>query len=145
MNWLFLLLSIIGGAGLAFQAGVNGQLGRRMGTLEAAFLAYAVGALALLLFTILVGNGDLSSALSFSKWKLFVGVFGALYIFVMVLSVPKIGAASAIIAAIVGQVIIGMVLDHFGLFGARMIPIDLSRVLGVILLFIALVLFYKEV
>lgn len=144
MNWFFLLLSIIGGAGLAFQAGVNGQLGRKIGTLETAFLAYAIGTFALLLFMTLMGKGSLSAVVSFSKWKLFIGVLGALYIFIMVLSVPKIGTASAIIAAIVGQVIVSMLLDHFGLFGARVVPINLSRVIGVILLLVSLILFYKS-
>jgi transporter family-2 protein len=144
MNWIFLLLSVLGGAGLAFQAGVNGQLGRKIGTLETAFLAYAVGTLTLLCFMLFFGKGNIAAVFSFPKWKWFIGVFGALYIFIMVLSVPKIGTASAIIAAIIGQVIVSMIVDHFGLFGGRMIPINLFRVSGVILMFISLILFYKN-
>lgn len=143
MNGFFLLLSVIGGAGLAVQAGINGSLGKKIGALEASFLAYAVGTLALLCFTFFFGKGDLSAVLFVSKWKWFIGILGALYIFVMVLSVPKIGTASAIIAAIVGQVMIGMIMDHFGL-GGQTISINWFRILGVILMFFALILFYKN-
>ncbi|SDC47877.1 transporter family-2 protein [Melghirimyces thermohalophilus] len=143
MNWFFLLLSVLGGAGLAFQAAINGPLGKKIGTLEVSFLAYAVGTLALLCFTIFFGKGNLSAVLSVSKWKWFIGIFGAMYIFVMVLSVPRIGTASAIIAAIVGQVIISMIMDHFGL-GGQTIPINWFRIMGVILMFFALILFYKH-
>ncbi len=30
MNWFFLLLSVLGGAGLAFQAAINGPLGKKL-------------------------------------------------------------------------------------------------------------------
>ncbi|OYD08778.1 DMT family transporter [Paludifilum halophilum] len=143
MNWFFFLLSVLGGAGLAFQAAINGPLGRKIGTLEASFLAYAVGTLTLLCFTFFFGKGSLSGVLSVSKWKWFIGVFGALYIFIMVLSVPKIGTASAIIAAILGQLIISMVMDHFGL-GGQTIPINWSRISGIVLMFLALILFYEH-
>lgn len=143
-NWLFLLLSIAGGAGLAFQAGVNSQLGKKIGTIEIAFLAYSVGAAALLLLMIFLGKGDLSAISSFPKWKLFVGVLGASYIFITILCIPKIGTASTIVAAMVGQVIIGLIIDHFGLFGAQENPITLSRSMGFILLLVSLFLLFLK-
>ncbi|WP_257347992.1 DMT family transporter [Pseudalkalibacillus decolorationis] len=144
MNWFFLLLSIIGGAGLAFQAGVNGELGKRMGTIEAAFVAYSVGTLALLLGTIFFGKGSLGALFSFHTWKWFIGVLGALYIFIMVVTIPRVGAATAIIAAILGQLVIGMIIDHFGLFGGKTLPINFDRIAGVVLMVISLFLFFKK-
>lgn len=142
-HWFFLLLSIIGGAGLAFQAGVNGELGKKIGTIEVGFLAYSVGTAALLLFTIFSGKGDPSAIFSFPKWKLFVGVLGALYIFITILSIPKIGAAPTIVAAIVGQVIMSLIIDHFGLFGTEEHPINFSRASGFFLLLFSLFLIFK--
>ncbi|SFF05416.1 DMT family transporter [Alteribacillus iranensis] len=143
MKILFMILSLIGGAALAFQAGVNGEIGKRIGTIEASFLAYAMGTVALFLFSLTLGKGDMSQVWSLPKWQMFIGVLGASYIFIMVLSVPQIGAGTAFVAAILGQVIIGMVLDHFGLFGAKLIPISMERIVGVILMGISLFLFYK--
>lgn len=143
MKWLFILLSIIGGAALAFQAGVNGEIGKRIGTIETSFMAYAMGAVALFLFSLFIGKGDFSEVWSLPKWKMFIGVLGASYIFIMVLAVPQIGAGTALVAAILGQVVIGMVLDHFGMFGAKMIPISFERIVGVVLIGVSLYLFYR--
>jgi bacterial/archaeal transporter family-2 protein len=62
----------------------------------------------------------------------------------MVVTIPKIGAANAIIAAILGQLIIGMIIDHFGLFGVKILPINLYRIIGIILMVISLLLFFKK-
>jgi bacterial/archaeal transporter family-2 protein len=144
MSWLYLLLSIIGGAVLALQAGVNGELGKRIGAIEAAFVAYSAGTLALLLGTLVFGKGSVAALFSLQSWKWFIGILGALYIFIMVVTIPKIGAANAIIAAILGQLIIGMIIDHFGLFGVKILPINLYRIIGIILMVISLLLFFKK-
>ncbi|MFB5661165.1 DMT family transporter [Alteribacillus sp. HJP-4] len=143
MNLFFLLFSLVGGAALAFQAGVNGEIGKKVGTVEASFLAYGTGTVVLFIFVLFLGKGDLSAALSLSWWKLFIGTLGASYIFIMVWSVPNIGAGSALIAAILGQVIIGMILDHFGMFGSVSYPITIRRLCGVVFMGLSLLLFYK--
>ncbi|QQK75413.1 DMT family transporter [Salicibibacter cibarius] len=143
MTWLFVLFTVLGGAALALQAGINAQIGKQIGTIEASFLAYGVGTIALLVATFVVGKGDFAQISTLPKWNLFIGVLGALYIFIMVLSVPEVGAGTAMIAAILGQVIIGMVLDHFGMFGVEVMPINFQRIAGVLLMGVALYLFYK--
>lgn len=62
----------------------------------------------------------------------------------MVLVVPELGAASAIITIIVGQLLATSVIDHFGLIGAKQIPMDWQRVVGLVLMAVAIVLFNKR-
>ena len=57
-------------------------------------------------------------------------------IIVAILIVPRIGTASAMAAAIAGQLIAGLLLDQFGFFGFRTIAMDGKRALGVALLMI---------
>lgn len=144
MEWIYLILSFIGGVGLAFQSSVNAELGKKMGTLEVALIAYIVGTLVLFVMTMCFGKGDFTAGLTFPKWKLFVGVMGALFIFIMVSSIPKIGVAPAVSAAIVGQMILGTVMDHFGLFGSPTIPINPYRIAGLVFMFLSMFLFYKR-
>ncbi|MEN6412952.1 MAG: DMT family transporter [Veillonellales bacterium] len=144
MNWIYLLISFFGGVGLAFQASVNGELGQKIGTFETSLIGYTVGAVMLLCITLLFGHGNILMAANVTKWKLFVGVLGAMYMFIMVLSVPKIGAASAIIAGIMGQLVLGMISDHFGLFGSPVIHFSGYRMAGIVLMFVATLLFYKR-
>lgn len=44
--------------------------------------------------------------------------------------IPRIGVATALIILLAGQIFIGSILDHFGLLGAAVRPLDLTRVLG---------------
>ncbi|GED18051.1 hypothetical protein AM501_08480 [Aneurinibacillus migulanus] len=144
MNWLFVGFSIIAGALMSMQAGVNGALGKRVGTVEGAFISFAVGTLALLLLAIFMGKGNILSVFSVPKWQLIGGLLGALYIFIMVLAVPKIGVGSAVVAVIAGQMLTSTFIDHFNIFGGRQILIDWKRVVALILLAFALYLFNKK-
>ncbi|MMZ52247.1 hypothetical protein D1872_140050 [compost metagenome] len=129
---------------MSMQAGVNGALGKRVGTVEGAFISFAVGTLALLLLAIFMGKGNILSVFSVPKWQLIGGLLGALYIFIMVLAVPKIGVGSAVVAVIAGQMLTSTFIDHFNIFGGRQILIDWKRVVALILLAFALYLFNKK-
>lgn len=129
---------------MSMQAGVNGALGKRVGTVEGAFISFAVGTLALLLLVIFMGKGNILSVFSVPKWQLIGGLLGALYIFIMVLAVPKIGVGSAVVAVIAGQMLASTFIDHFNVFGGRQILIDWKRVVALILLAFALYLFNKK-
>jgi transporter family-2 protein len=47
-------------------------------------------------------------------------------------------------ALIVSQLATGLVFDHFGLFGMRQIPFDVSRVAGVVLLMVGVALIFRR-
>lgn len=141
MAWFFMVLSFAGGAALAFQAGVNGEIGAKMGSLPAALIAYAVGTVCLLVSTLVQGGLPLSFP-SLSLWKWTAGGLGAFYIVCIILAVPRVGASAAITAGIAGQLVLGLLLDHFGAFGTPEIPIDTSRLIAVGLIGIALYLLY---
>jgi transporter family-2 protein len=51
-----------------------------------------------------------------------------------VVTTPVLGAALMLASSIVGQLGAALVIDHFGLFGATVVPISTTRVLGVLLL-----------
>jgi transporter family-2 protein len=144
MKWIWLLLAVLAGMAVGTQAGINGALGKKVGTLEGALISFGIGTVSLLLLAIFFGKGNILSAVSVPKWQLTGGLLGAFYVFVMVLIVPQIGAASAIIAIIVGQLLITSAIDHFGWIGAKQIPLDWRRIIGLVLMAAALLLFHKR-
>lgn len=144
MNWMMMLVVLLGGAATAVQAGVNGALGRKVGTIEGAFTSFLIGTVALFLIMMFVGKGNVLQIVSLPKWQLTGGLLGALYIIGMVFAVPKIGVASSMVAVIAGQLLTSTILDHFGVMSGKPIPIDWQRVLGIVLLAAALFLFYKK-
>ncbi|WP_286883865.1 DMT family transporter [Aneurinibacillus sp. UBA3580] len=144
MNWLFVVFTVIAGAVLSVQAGVNGALGKKVGTIEGSFISFTVGTLVLFLLTIFMGKGNILAAFSVPKWQLIGGLLGAIYVFVMILAVPKIGVGSSLIAVIAGQMLASTLIDHFNVFGGKQILIDWKRIVALILLAFALYLFNKR-
>jgi transporter family-2 protein len=45
--------------------------------------------------------------------------------------IPRIGVASSVITIVTGQIIVGSVLDHFGMLGASVRVFDPTRLLGI--------------
>jgi transporter family-2 protein len=144
VNWLFVVFTVIAGAVLSVQAGVNGALGKKVGTIEGSFISFTVGTLVLFLLTIFMGKGNILAAFSVPKWQLIGGLLGAIYVFVMILAVPKIGVGSSLIAVIAGQMLASTLIDHFNVFGGKQILIDWKRIVALILLAFALYLFNKR-
>lgn len=62
------------------------------------------------------------------------GLFGAIFIAVVILMMPKLGAAYVICLIVVGQMVGSLLFDHFGILGLQQQPITLVRALGGVLL-----------
>lgn len=144
MNGNILLLVLLAGTATAVQAGVNGELGKKTGIIEAAFVSFAVGTIFLFLLLILTRKGNVLAALEVPKWQLTGGLLGAIYILIMVIAVPRVGIAAALITLIVGQLSASTLIDHFGFIGDRHIPLDFKRVGALLLMGISVWLFYKR-
>ena len=67
-------------------------------------------------------------------WLFTAGAMGGALVFGIAWAMPKLGAGTAFVLLIAGQVISGMVFSHFGLLGSPVEPISMIKVIGVILL-----------
>jgi bacterial/archaeal transporter family-2 protein len=67
-------------------------------------------------------------------WLLTAGVMGGLLVFGIAWAMPQLGASTAFVIMIAGQIISGMVFSHFGLLGSPVEPISLVKVGGALLL-----------
>jgi bacterial/archaeal transporter family-2 protein len=68
------------------------------------------------------------------------GLFGATYIALSILLLPKLGAATTIALMVAGQMVGSLVFDHFGLLGVPVHPVSMVRLAGAALLFIGVIL-----
>lgn len=144
MKLLYPLLAVLGGIVVAMQVQVNGGLGRKAGVIEASFISFLIGTIALFFTVLFFGKGDLLAIFTVPKWQLIGGLLGSIYVLVAVLVTPKIGVASTLVAVVFGQILMGAIIDHFGLFGGERIPMDLKKTAAIILLFASLYLFNHE-
>ncbi|MBX9852563.1 MAG: DMT family transporter [Cytophagaceae bacterium] len=144
MNWLILILVLIAGAATSIQAGVNGELGKKVGVTEGAFVSFLVGTIFLSLLMLFMRKGNISEVWGLPKWQLAGGLLGAIYILIMVIAVPRVGIAAALITLIVGQLTCSTIIDHFGFITGRAIPIDWKKITALMLMAVAVFIYYKK-
>jgi len=143
MNWFALIITACAGAVLPIQGAINARLGRGLANPVLATLSsFITGTIALLLYVIIVRSA-LPNAAALGRvpaWAWLGGLLGCLYLGIMIWSVPRLGTATAFGVAIAGQIILSVVLDHFGLLGLKTHPISLMRAAGVALLLTGVIL-----
>ncbi|MGG1572638.1 DMT family transporter [Fictibacillus sp. NRS-1165] len=141
---IVLLLALFSGMGQSMQAAVNGTLGKKIGSIEGAFVSFFTGTVMLLIFMMIWGHGSLSTVGNVPKWNLIGGILGAIYVFIVILAVPKIGVTSAITAVIIGQLIMSVIIDHFGWFGNAPFHFTYKRMIGLVLMFAGLYFVFSD-
>jgi len=145
-NYFFILLALLAGMAMPTQATVNSKLAGYAGSpIAVAFLSFAVGTVALFVYMLLTGV-PLSSLASAKNAPLIAwigGFLGAFFVAVMTTVVPRIGVALAFSLAIGGQMLVTLLIDHFGWLGVPVKPINLWRVLGAALITAGVVLIRK--
>ena len=145
MSTLVLMLAIFAaGAAATVQPSINARLAEKIGILHSATVSFLVGSLVLLVVSLTVGRGSYRAIATAEWWQLSGGVFGAFFVTLTILAVPRLGTGTVMAALIVSQLATGLVFDHFGLFGMRQIPFDLSRIAGVVLLMVGVALIFRR-
>ncbi len=146
---LFIILAVFAGSMLPVQGVVNGQLGRALDNVVlATLISFVVGALTLLLVFLFRYNGSSVSGLQGLSQVPPVyytgGILGAFYVTMVTLLIPRIGVANTMIAIIFGQVLLSLLLDHFGVLGIAVREINWFRALGAGLVLTGLVLVVRN-
>ena len=145
MSTLFLFgLMFAGGIAVAIQPSINGRLAQKVGFIESSCISFAVGTMALLITAMIAGKGNFRGISQAHGWELSGGLLGAFFVTMTIIIVPRIGTTSAMAATIAAQLITGLIIDHYGLFGFRTVPVDFSRAFGVVLLLVGAGLVFRR-
>jgi transporter family-2 protein len=128
----YALVMMLAGIGIPMLAATNAALGMRLGSPVAAAVILFVVAFAVSLTVWLVrGAGGLGQVLT-TPWHLFTGgLYVAFYVLSVTFIAPKFGVGNAVFFVLLGQLASAAAIDHFGLFGARVSPLDGTRALGI--------------
>jgi bacterial/archaeal transporter family-2 protein len=124
------LIMLSAGIGIPVLAALNAALGQRLGSPAAAAAILFVVALVPTLIILRVSGGSLSGALSAPPHLFLAGLLVAFYVLSITWIAPHFGVGNAVFFVLVGQLLSAAVIDQFGLFGARQIPLDPIRVAG---------------
>jgi transporter family-2 protein len=143
---LAVLLAAAAGCFVGLQAPVNARLGRQIGSLQAATVSFLVGTVALIVVAGLSsgGLGGLGHVGRAPWWALIGGLLGAFYVSVALLTVRTLGVSGLSAIVVTGQLTIAVVVDRFGLLGIAKQHIGTSRIVGLLLLLVGVILVVRK-
>ncbi|MBQ6621729.1 MAG: DMT family transporter [Mogibacterium sp.] len=144
---LALMIGLISGAMLPVQTSVNTRLSRRLGApMKASLISFAGGVASVLVFLFASGIGMPVPAEAAGEpfWIWIGGFWGVILVTLNLILLPRLGSVQTVIFAVLGQILTGVVIDHFGWFRAAVIPLTASRALGAILVLAGVILVSVE-
>ncbi|MBE7439808.1 MAG: DMT family transporter [Spirochaetales bacterium] len=139
-------LTILTGMLVGLHLAMNGQLGAQFKELAGSDVRAAAaangffwitGALVAIVFFLILGSPSPRALLQQGSPVLFLaGALGASIVFAVTYLIPARtgGAGNGFILLVSGQVIIGLLLSHFGWLGSPVDPLSLKKILGLTLL-----------
>ena len=127
---LVVVAAVLCGVAVAVQAQFTGVMQRQMGTLESTFITYFSGGLVIGLVMLLARGGSLAAANGMPWYVNSAGLLGLVIIGTLSISVGDLGLVPALVLITVSQFVVGAIINHFGLLGAAVDPIDLGKVAG---------------
>ncbi len=144
---LAMLLALGAGGVMALQPAVNGRLASQCEhPLQASLISFGTGfvALGLVILVMRIGLPTPNRLVQLPWWAWGGGLLGTYMVTVSLLIAPQIGATRWLVLVLAGQIILSLLLDHFGWLGFPEQPINWRRILGVLLLVLGVVLVVQK-
>lgn len=136
-TYYYLFIALLAGAMMPTQAATNNKMATFVDSpVLAAFISFLVGTIALLVYLLLTGV-PLTNVAAVREAPAIAwvgGLLGAFFVAASVTLVPRLGVALTFSLIIAGQMIVTLVIDHFGLLGLDVKPVNWLRIAGIILI-----------
>ena len=131
----YALIMLVAGIGIPMLAALNAALGTRLGSpVAAAAILFCVALITSLVVLMFGQPKAVIGVLSAPKHLLLAGCLIAFYVLTITWIAPKFGVGNAVFFVLLGQLISAAMIDHFGLFGAQVSPLSLTRAGGIALM-----------
>ncbi|MFP5459477.1 MAG: DMT family transporter [Bacteriovoracia bacterium] len=139
----FLFMAFLVGCLLPWQPVVNARLGAELASpMFAGFVSFLGGSIVLGVIALLQGSlSDKLTRLSQApNWTLTGGLLGAVIVVAAIFLVPKIGTTALGVSFIAGQLLMAVVMDHYGMAGLPVRSIDATRFVGLCIVVIGVII-----
>lgn len=146
MDGLILVLTLLAGCLMPVQPAINAVVAQWMNSAYlAAFFSFLTGTLVLGLvcLTLRLPWPDGRMLVGLPWWAWTAGAMGAFFVTMTILAIPRLGAMTVMALLVAGQMVMSMVMDHYGWLGIPAQPVSLGRILGAVLLLSGVVLIRK--
>ena len=126
------VIMLTAGIGIPILAALNAALGRFIGSpAVAASVLFVVAFITALVVALLTNPQAIAKVPAAPKHLLLGGCLIAFYVLTITWIAPVIGVGNAVFFVLIGQMIAAAAIDHFGLFGAQVSPLNVTRASGI--------------
>ncbi|MBP0483390.1 DMT family transporter [Sagittula salina] len=123
---------LLAGVGIPVLAALNAALGQHLGNAVAAgMVLFCVALICATVTWLVTGAGGLTGVVTAPGHLFVAGALVAFYVLSITFIAPRFGVGNAVFFVLIGQLVSAAVIDHFGLFGARMSPLTVTRATGI--------------
>lgn len=134
--WLVIVIGLVGGIAVGVQSVIAGDMGQRVGPTASSFIIHLSGMILSGILLVFRGGENIRDWRTLPWYMLGAGVFGLILYQTINITLPRLGSTMMIALIIIGQLVTGIIIDHFGLLGVATRHVDITRMLGVIALLI---------
>jgi transporter family-2 protein len=142
------IVGIIAGLASTTQGSVNARIRDMIKSPYITTLISFATAIAALAVIVLITEGNLDmhrdDIASQPAWILCGGLCGVIIVMLGIICIPVIGSARNVTLLCFGQIMAGLIIDNFGLFGAPVTKMSMMRAVGAVLVFIGIILISYE-
>ncbi|HEY8403090.1 MAG TPA: DMT family transporter [Flavobacteriales bacterium] len=145
-KYIWVIVSFLAGAFLPIQAGINAKLGKAASSpAVASLLSFFVGLMALIVYVLVTQqNYSLKGLKEAPAYTWTGGLIGAFYVTIIILAFPRIGPGLTFGLVIAGQLLLSIIMEHYQLLGAHHHPVNIARVIGMLLIVAGVVLIKRN-
>ncbi|NLY45650.1 MAG: DMT family transporter [Tissierella sp.] len=139
-----ILYSILAGTIVSVQNVFSARVSDKLGMWETTLVVHIVGLIFALIMVFAFGNGNLKNVAEVNKVYLLGGLLGVLIIFTVANGVTLLGASLSISLMVIAQLFFATIIDTFGLFGTEKISFDITKVIGLAIMVVGVVVFKSK-
>ncbi|MCX7884592.1 MAG: DMT family transporter [Caloramator sp.] len=140
-NLLGIVFSAIAGALMSIQGVFNTRAGEKIGLWTINMIVQGTGFLITLLVFLFYKDGDIKKIIDVNKIYLAGGILGVFIIFTVMKGMKMLSPAYAVSVILITQLITAAIIDCCGLFGTERCNFHITKILGVIIMIIGIVVF----
>lgn len=144
--YIWLIIGFMFGFCPPIQTAINSALGQQLhSSIMASLISFTVGTIVLFILTLIFNKSLKVTTFNSKEGKLkpiyFIGgILGVIFVTTNIILMPHLGAALTTIIVMLGQMLMGIIIDHFGLLGTNVNKITPRKVLGIIAIMIGIIL-----
>jgi transporter family-2 protein len=145
--FFYLLITLLVGGLLPIQGAINTRLSRYLNhPLQSSLISFFIGTLFLLFLNIFIRKPvpGVHRILEIPPHLFLGGIIGAVFVSSVIFLIPNIGVTAFLATAVSGQMILSLIIDHFGFFNIPVRPVSPERIVGVGLLLLGVYLIQKN-